>query len=269
MKNLKFILLALVHLVFFANSAQAHYDPNIGRWLSRDPIGEQGGINLYGFVENDGVNRWEFLGLRPYDTVGEARDAMYGALAKSQITSINAGRDEITSKFGDRWDTATSFEGKHVVVARVGLGFNNKTDGKEQTTVFFHIGREYSSELYCFDEGGKKYDYTDPLEGPLPSIAEVSISGGGVIYANDERFTELQFIPSARAGNEGKKLIEISHTHPRKMQLTLQGLEKISPKDTAIRGPSATDRDHIKRLRESIPDLQGSVFDWDQKKHDY
>ncbi|MBJ7257089.1 MAG: hypothetical protein JHD23_08510 [Akkermansiaceae bacterium] len=40
MKNLKFILLALVHLVFLANSAQAHYDPNIGRWLSRDPINE-------------------------------------------------------------------------------------------------------------------------------------------------------------------------------------------------------------------------------------
>jgi RHS repeat-associated protein len=28
------------------------YDPNLGRWLSRDPIGEQGGINLYGYVAN-------------------------------------------------------------------------------------------------------------------------------------------------------------------------------------------------------------------------
>ena len=31
-------------------------------WPSRDPIGEQGGVNLYGFVGNDGVNRWDFLG---------------------------------------------------------------------------------------------------------------------------------------------------------------------------------------------------------------
>lgn len=66
MKNLKLALLALVHLVFLANSAQAHYDPNIGRWLSRDPIAERGGVNLCGFVGNDGVNSADILGLDKY-----------------------------------------------------------------------------------------------------------------------------------------------------------------------------------------------------------
>jgi RHS repeat-associated protein len=33
-----------------------YYDPVTGRWPSRDPIGESGGVNLYGFVENDGLN---------------------------------------------------------------------------------------------------------------------------------------------------------------------------------------------------------------------
>jgi RHS repeat-associated protein len=42
-----------------------HYDPVTGRWLSRDPIGEQGGINLYGFVGNDGVNKWDLFGHSP------------------------------------------------------------------------------------------------------------------------------------------------------------------------------------------------------------
>jgi RHS repeat-associated protein len=32
------------------------YDPVTGRWLSRDPIGEEGGINLYGYVGNNPVN---------------------------------------------------------------------------------------------------------------------------------------------------------------------------------------------------------------------
>ena len=32
-------------------------------WPSRDPLGERGGMNLYGFVGNDGVNGWDFLGL--------------------------------------------------------------------------------------------------------------------------------------------------------------------------------------------------------------
>ena len=40
------------------------YDPNTGRWPSRDPIGEEGGLNLYGFVGNDGVNRWDLLGMK-------------------------------------------------------------------------------------------------------------------------------------------------------------------------------------------------------------
>ncbi len=40
-----------------------HYHPKLGRWPSRDPIGEDGGINLYAFVGNDGVNRWDRLGL--------------------------------------------------------------------------------------------------------------------------------------------------------------------------------------------------------------
>jgi RHS repeat-associated protein len=41
------------------------YDPLTGRWKSRDPIEEEGGLNLYGFVGNDGVNRWDVLGAEP------------------------------------------------------------------------------------------------------------------------------------------------------------------------------------------------------------
>jgi len=42
-----------------------HYDPHTGRWPSRDPIGERGGVNLYGFVGNNGVNWIDLLGLEP------------------------------------------------------------------------------------------------------------------------------------------------------------------------------------------------------------
>jgi RHS repeat-associated protein len=40
-----------------------YYDPQTGRWPSRDPIWEEGGINLYGFIGNNGVNDWDRLGL--------------------------------------------------------------------------------------------------------------------------------------------------------------------------------------------------------------
>lgn len=39
-----------------------YFDPITGRWPSRDPIGEKGGMNLYGFVGNDGINRQDYLG---------------------------------------------------------------------------------------------------------------------------------------------------------------------------------------------------------------
>jgi RHS repeat-associated protein len=32
------------------------YDPQNGRWLNHDPLGEEGGVNLYGFVGNDPIN---------------------------------------------------------------------------------------------------------------------------------------------------------------------------------------------------------------------
>jgi len=39
------------------------YDPNLQRWINRDPIGEEGGINLYGSVGNDPLNGVDALGL--------------------------------------------------------------------------------------------------------------------------------------------------------------------------------------------------------------
>ena len=38
------------------------YRPDLGRWLNRDPIGEDGGINLYGFCQNSLPYKVDFLG---------------------------------------------------------------------------------------------------------------------------------------------------------------------------------------------------------------
>jgi RHS repeat-associated protein len=41
-----------------------YYHPQSGRWINRDPIGEEGGLNLYGFVINAPVNLWDILGMK-------------------------------------------------------------------------------------------------------------------------------------------------------------------------------------------------------------
>ena len=45
-----------------------YYSANTGRWLNQDPIEERGGLNLYGFVGNDGINDSDFAGLRSWGT---------------------------------------------------------------------------------------------------------------------------------------------------------------------------------------------------------
>ena len=39
-----------------------YYHPEEGRFLGRDPIEESGGVMLYGYCGNDGVNGWDLLG---------------------------------------------------------------------------------------------------------------------------------------------------------------------------------------------------------------
>ena len=39
-----------------------YYNPELGRWISRDPIEEQGGYNLYGMIGNNPLYGWDMLG---------------------------------------------------------------------------------------------------------------------------------------------------------------------------------------------------------------
>ncbi len=62
MKLTVLLILSLLGLLA-SRDAQAFYNPSTGRWLSRDPIGEKGGRNLYGFVRNTSVTAIDALGL--------------------------------------------------------------------------------------------------------------------------------------------------------------------------------------------------------------
>lgn len=59
----KSVLVAVTLLIVSDAHAMRWYSPNTGRWLSRDPIQEEGGINLYAFVGNSPVNAIDLFGM--------------------------------------------------------------------------------------------------------------------------------------------------------------------------------------------------------------
>lgn len=62
-----------------------YYDPMTGRWPSKDPIKEKGGVNLYGFVRNDGVNKLDYLGWESVD--------LMAAIQEFVLSRVQAGFD--------------------------------------------------------------------------------------------------------------------------------------------------------------------------------
>ena len=57
--------LLLIAWLLLPQTAHCFYNPSTGRWLSRDPVAEKGGKNLYAFVANSPVSSVDPLGLRP------------------------------------------------------------------------------------------------------------------------------------------------------------------------------------------------------------
>jgi len=70
-----------------------YYDPKTGRWPSRDPIEEEGGLNLYGFVGNDGLGKIDVLGKEFWDwiqTLFDSADQTETALARDTCLAVGA-----------------------------------------------------------------------------------------------------------------------------------------------------------------------------------
>jgi len=60
---MKYTLIVFIICVAAIQDASAFYSAEQGRWLNRDPIREKGGINVYGFVHNSPLNKYDILGL--------------------------------------------------------------------------------------------------------------------------------------------------------------------------------------------------------------
>jgi len=77
-----------------------YYHPGLGRWIGKDPMGEAGGLNLYGYVGGDPIN-----GMDPYG-LWDFRDALDGFTAWGSRKRdackdwVNSGAGGLASQLG-------------------------------------------------------------------------------------------------------------------------------------------------------------------------
>jgi hypothetical protein len=101
MKTNRVIMLLLALLgVTLVQNAQAFYNPSTGRWLSRDPIGEKGGINLYSFINNNSPNI--------VDRDGTTGWASFDSLPRCKPCKLSKSYDYSDKVFKDAVRTITS-----------------------------------------------------------------------------------------------------------------------------------------------------------------
>ncbi|WP_221774321.1 RHS repeat-associated core domain-containing protein, partial [Puniceicoccus vermicola] len=91
-----------------------YYNPETGRWPSRDPIGERGGLNLYGFVGNAGVDRWDYLGqldLGPWTWEPKIKLIVATVTVKFRFTaSFNYETGKSKAECPDEWPSNVKFD---------------------------------------------------------------------------------------------------------------------------------------------------------------
>jgi RHS repeat-associated protein len=132
------------------------YDPLTGRWKSRDPIEEQGGINLYGFVKNRAISIIDILGGRPHDDFPFAGDRfdrpMNRVTCADKIKDQNRMMEDFVKKFsGDKEPDCSGTSGCNLISVLIDIG--NPCESLD----FGHVGIDVANKYYDVGPTGDPY----------------------------------------------------------------------------------------------------------------
>ncbi len=108
-----------------------YYDPALGRWLTRDPIGYGGGVNLYGYCGNEPIGRGDDQGLDSYvfyDGAHFKKQALIekDRLAKKYKTPVHMIDTRTTKQFVSSWNNMGKIGNRAVGIEGVSLLFHGK-----------------------------------------------------------------------------------------------------------------------------------------------
>ena len=84
-----------------------HYKPSTGNWVSRDQSGEEGGLNLYAFVDNNSLNYIDLLG----NTGAPATPSADSSLTMTIVTAPTSYGGCGGAKYVVKWNVSSSSDG--------------------------------------------------------------------------------------------------------------------------------------------------------------
>jgi len=114
-----------------------YYSSELGRWLSRDPIGERGGLNILAYEGNSPINTFEYLGLGVYEGVMQIMENK----SKGEFDdTVPANTNEIAKQVANH-------------IPNVGVGFSG-------TFMFQTVGSELDVKKDLGAAPGKPYSKT-------------------------------------------------------------------------------------------------------------
>jgi integrase/recombinase XerD len=129
------------------------YDAVTGRWASRDPLDEQGGLNLYALVGNDGINRFDYLGMTEILVSGD------GIMSKNNQdyweSSYHQRRLSHDNKLWEKLAYTRFVTDQNELLSYVNVAPPFGADGK--CKIFGSIKIEY--EIVMSTHPGLSYDY--------------------------------------------------------------------------------------------------------------
>jgi hypothetical protein len=177
--------MVLVLCIAAAEQALAFYNPGTGRWLSKDPAEEAGGINLYSCCVNNAINKTDAFGLSSFD-VDARSEAVIATLysdLRPKATEFIIGSNE---KLAPKCEVAKVTQGLRTTTQQNNIPSAN-TRARGNTS--YHVwGLAFDIDIFRHDSASGKdtlvQDSDKTLDPTLRSLASI-VKGLGLQWGGD------------------------------------------------------------------------------------
>lgn len=178
-----------------------YYSPSQGRFLNQDPIEEQGGLNLYGFVGNNGMNHWDYLGMHMPGMAPYGFGPVGPMIANSAQVSLVVRAGNAIGPYNQIAQASITLANSSLVRNYVNPVLNNPTTRLYFGTTQIMSGASNMVVGSTVAGAGTAATFSIPLAGQVVGPLAVALGSGQVLWgANSFRAGVL----NASAGLSGQ-----------------------------------------------------------------